>query len=322
MKLRKLQGHSGCKQNKLNCGKMTTEGTSEVAEFSPMGQILDRIPHYLLPIHGSTQGNPLICSEFKLDLGNGCGGVQALGASTRTVEDSVATVQAHLVLELLLTLSSVPVSGICNPPVRLHQRCRTEVLVLVPPVRRATRRAASTQNALVETVEFLTVLWRLQEFALLGRVIVLKVRFDRLVLFVEESEIGNKVLDDVHMWERIDFTVLASVPVNAAQASKGVLSVDVHCARSADTLSAGASERQSGVHLVLDLDERIQNHWPGLVEINGVLLEGRFLLRFVRIPAIDLKLFHQRWFLCGNCLPSCGGGCKCAHWRAQRRCAG
>lgn len=45
-----------------------------------------------------------------LDLSNGLAGVQALGASTRAVEDGVAAVQAHRVLELGLALSRALVS--------------------------------------------------------------------------------------------------------------------------------------------------------------------------------------------------------------------
>ena len=47
-------------------------------------------------------------------------------------------------------------------------------------------------------VELLPVLDRLQELATLRRVIVLEVRLNRLVLLVEEGEVGNEVLDDVH----------------------------------------------------------------------------------------------------------------------------
>ena len=85
-----------------------------------------------------------------------------------------------------------------NPAICLHQRRRTEILVLVPPIRRTAGRTTGTKDTLVETIELLAVLRRLQKFALFWRVVVLEIRFNGFVLFVEEREVGNEVLDDVH----------------------------------------------------------------------------------------------------------------------------
>lgn len=57
--------------------------------------------------------------------------------------------------------------------------------------------AARAENALVHAVELLAVLLRLVELALRG-VVVLEVGLDRLVLLVEEGEVGDEVLDHVH----------------------------------------------------------------------------------------------------------------------------
>lgn len=89
-------------------------------------------------------------------------------------------------------------SRIGDPSVCLHQGGRSKVLVLVPPVRRARGRAASAKNTLVHAIELLTILLRLDVFPPLRRVIVLQIRFNRLVLLVEEREIGNQVFDNVH----------------------------------------------------------------------------------------------------------------------------
>ena len=89
-------------------------------------------------------------------------------------------------------------SGISHPSVSSHESGRSEVLVLVPPVTRATGRAAGAENALVQAVKLPTVLLRLQELALRGRVVVLQVRFNRLVLLVELREVRDEVLHNVH----------------------------------------------------------------------------------------------------------------------------
>ena len=61
------------------------------------------------------------------------------------------------------------------------------------------------------------------------------------------------------MGKGVDLGVLAGVALDSAEASKRVLAVDVHGTRAADTLAAGTSERERGVHLVLDLDQRVQD---------------------------------------------------------------
>ena len=99
----------------------------------------------------------------------------------------------------------------------------------------------------------------------------------RLVLLVEVRQVRNEVLDDIH-WanailayeklaqmivrtvrKRVDLGVLGLVALDAAKASERVLSVDVHRARAADTLAAGATESECRVDLILDLDECIED---------------------------------------------------------------
>jgi len=59
--------------------------------------------------------------------------------------------------------------------------------------------------------------------------------------------------------KRIDFAVLGALAVDSAEASKGVLAVDVHGAGSADTLAARATESERRVDLIFDFDECIEN---------------------------------------------------------------
>jgi hypothetical protein len=97
-------------------------------------------------------------SEQLLDLSNSPSGVQALGASPRAVEDSVATVDAHAVVESVLALGGLLITRIDQPTVRLEQDGGTQVLLAVPPVRRARGRAACAQDAFVKAVELLAIL--------------------------------------------------------------------------------------------------------------------------------------------------------------------
>jgi hypothetical protein len=108
-----------------------------------------------------------------------------VGTETRTIKNGVATIQAHLVLELLLTMCFVGIPRISNPSVGLHESRWAKVLVLVPPVGWTGGRATCTEDALIETVKFLAVFRGLEELAVLWRIVILQVRFDRLVLLVE-----------------------------------------------------------------------------------------------------------------------------------------
>jgi hypothetical protein len=73
-------------------------------------------------------------SHALLDLRNSQRGVQSLGARPRAVENGVASVQAHAVVQGVLALSLLLVSGVGDPAVRLEEDGGTEVLLLVPPV--------------------------------------------------------------------------------------------------------------------------------------------------------------------------------------------
>lgn len=91
--------------------------------------------------------------ELLLDLGNGKTRVKTLGAGSRAVENSVAPVESHAIVEVLSPLGSLLVSGVGEPAVRLEEDGGAKVLLGVPPVRGARGRAAGAKHALVETVE-------------------------------------------------------------------------------------------------------------------------------------------------------------------------
>jgi len=136
----------------------------------------------------------------------------------------------------------------------LHEGGRSEVFVLVPPVRGARGRTAGAEDTLIHAIKLPTVLLRLNVFTLLRRVIVLQIGLNRLVLLVKVCEIGNQVLDDVHVWKWVNLGVIVRGSVNSAEARKSILSVDIHGTRPADTLSARPPEGERRVGLVFNLD--------------------------------------------------------------------
>ena len=114
--------------------------------------------------------------------------IQILGASMRAVHNRMASIQLVRIVQTLQSLLRHLITGIGDPSVRLLQNRRTQVLISVPPVRRARRRAAGAENALVQTVQKQTVLVRLQILHLVVRAhrrFLLQPRLDRRVLLVE-----------------------------------------------------------------------------------------------------------------------------------------
>lgn len=73
-------------------------------------------------------------SHALLDLGNGEGRVETLGASPAAVQDGVAAVQAHAVVQAVHALCSLLVTRVGNPAIGLHEDGGAEVLLAVPPV--------------------------------------------------------------------------------------------------------------------------------------------------------------------------------------------
>jgi len=72
-----------------------------------------------------------------LDIGDRQGGVETLGADRCTVEDGVATIELPVVIKESETLLGLVITGVSDPAVSLKKNSRAEVLVTVPPVRRA-----------------------------------------------------------------------------------------------------------------------------------------------------------------------------------------
>src|SRR3546814_391346 len=132
----------------------------------------------------------------------------------------------------------------------------------------------------VEAVELGPVLLRLQALAVRRwRALGADPRLDRSVLGVEVGHVRDQVLDHFHvrqridrhralaldrrpLWTRVKRALRLAGLLDRADAGQRVGAVDVHRARTADALAAGAAERQRGVDLVLDLDQRVQDNRP------------------------------------------------------------
>lgn len=84
------------------------------------------------------------------------------------------------------------------------------------------------------------------------------------------------------------------------QAGQSIASLDVHGTAPADALPAAPPECQCWVDLVLDADQRIEDHGPRLVQVQLVGLHEGFLVGRVWIPAVDFELLDVRGLLAGH----------------------
>ena len=118
-------------------------------------------------------GYPSSClseSHALLDLSNRQRRVQTLRACPRAVENGVASVQAHAVVQGVLAFGLLLITRVGDPAVRLEEDGGSKILLLVPPVGWAGCRAAGAENAFVETVKLLAILLGLAVFTALTQV--------------------------------------------------------------------------------------------------------------------------------------------------------
>lgn len=279
--------------------------------------ILSKPPERKGSLFESLAGNARggVANHQLLHLSNCCRRIQSLGAGLGAVHDGVAAVERPLITQLTQPLLLKVITRIHYPPVGLHDDGRSEVLVSVPPVARACGRTTRAQNALVHTVQLSAFLWSLEVRDLpnvgVVHILLFEVRLDRLVLRVEVVHVRHKVLDDVHVWQWVDLARLARACVYLRDASERVAAVDVHRAGAADSLATRPPEGQRRVDLVLDLDQRVENHRAAAVEVKLKRLCVRLLSRLLRVVSVDEKLLHT-WRLRN----SGGGRCGKAHRNA------
>ena len=74
----------------------------------------------------------------------------------------MTSVHTEWILQFAQTFSGIFITWINDPTISLHKDSGPQVLISVPPVRRAWSRAASTQDAFIQAIQFGTILYGLQ----------------------------------------------------------------------------------------------------------------------------------------------------------------
>jgi hypothetical protein len=241
--------------------------------------------------------------DLHLDIGDGLGGVEVLGTRFDAVHNDVTAVELPGVVEVLQARGGGLITAVGDPAEGLQESRWAEVFGSVPPVAGAGCAAARAKNALIEAVKLGALRGALEPFLirLLGGGVRLQPGLDGFIGSVEAGQIGNEILDDLHMRQRIYFHGRVGLSRDASETGKTVAAVDVHSARTANALAARAAESKGGILLILNFDERIKHHRPAFAEVDWEGLYARGGIT-VRIPSVDLEDFHIR-SLCGR-----GGG--------------
>lgn len=185
----------------------------------------------------------------------GCTWVQTFGTSKWAETNLVTFTEFHIATEHFKSFVSKFITGINDPSVSLHEDCGPQVVLWMPPVRRAGWLAAGAKYTLIETVQKLSFLQRLQVFSVFINLFCLAFKewFNWLVLRVEVRHIDNQVFQDEHHHKGRNRT-LFHIFGNSTKTGQMVTTVNIHWTWATNSFSAWSSEWQSGVNLILDFD--------------------------------------------------------------------
>ena len=182
----------------------------------------------------------------------------------------MAAIQPERILEIVESLISRVITAVDEPTVGSEYRGRTEKAIAVPPITRAGRRTAGTQYARSRLVDEFLIVLALQALLVRRRWRTrLQPGLDRGVLCVKIRQVRNKVLDDGQVRQRVDLDIALDA-VDRERACKRIAAINIHRAGAADSLATRTAKCQRRVNLVLDLDQRVENHRPAVIHIHLV----------------------------------------------------
>ena len=113
--------------------------------------------------------SPLPFDQQLLDLGYRLGRVEVLGTDIGAIHDGMAAIQFEWIFEGIQALAGSFIPTIDNPAVGLQQRRRPQITVAVPPLARASRGTAGTEDTFVMAFQAVALLPALQALPVGGR---------------------------------------------------------------------------------------------------------------------------------------------------------
>jgi len=155
----------------------------------------------------------------------------------------MAAIQLELITYCIEAFLGIFITTVHYPPIGMEEGGGAEIRLRIPPVTRARRATASTQNTLIHPIKLRPILLRLQKLLplLLRRILPLQPRLNTLILVVEIGHVHHQILHHKHVRQRRHRRVRRGRR-NLGEAGEAVAAVDVHGAGAADALAAGAAE--------------------------------------------------------------------------------
>ena len=98
------------------------------------------------------------------------------------------------------------------------------------------------------------------------------------------GQVRHQVFDHRHVRQGVNLHVTLGV-INRSCSCKRITAVNIHRTRSANTLAAGTTKRQGRVYLILDLDQRVEDHRAAAVHIDFIRVDA-WIFDAVRVISI------------------------------------
>src|ERR1019366_2605856 len=139
--------------------------------------------------------------------------------------DRAAAEQAVGIVQVVKALLRRVVPAVDDEPICLYQSGRSYELVWVPPVGRTLAAATGTQDALVGTVQLVTLRRRLEAFLFWRRLGIDEIGGDRVVLLEEVGHVDHQIANDRKARQRTQNDWLLHA-ANAGDASQAISTID------------------------------------------------------------------------------------------------
>src|SRR6185437_8175040 len=172
-----------------------------------------------------------------LDFGDRLARIEALRTGPRAVQNSVAAIKPKRVFKVVEPLFLRLVATVGQPAPGLQEHRGAEKAIAIPPMARATRGTAEAKDAFVVAVDLASLPRRLEPFPFGFGGLGFEPRLDRRILREEMREIGDEILDDPQVRQRINCRWRGQIG-NEPRAGEPVRAINVHRARAANPLAA------------------------------------------------------------------------------------
>ena len=165
------------------------------------------------------------------------------------------------IIKLRQPIFSRGITTVRQEAVGLQQAGRADKSIWVPPERRATRRAACTQNTLIQPIQLRSLLGRLQTLNSGSRCGVLQIGLYLFVLRIEKAHIDHQISDNwkAGQWPNHQFAGFYRLR-QRGDTGETVFAVNIQTIGPTHALAAAPAVGDAAVMLRLNELQHVQHH--------------------------------------------------------------